>query len=449
MFFLSIRFWKNFLANPKDSLDSLKNSQSRVIYPLLKFVTFVRIVFAEYFMNHCITRASAVAFALLLTLIPLLICTSFMLTKVMDVRLPIMEKVVAFFLPFAPQAILSSLSTFLANAQKIRGLGIGALIIVTLGLFATVEQSLNTIWKVMQARSFFVRLRTFTMVVVYSPILFFASFQVRRSMAIDIKQFYIYSLDMLSFVLTSLAFVVFIWVVPNTKVKFKYAALGGCVSGILFEMERLWFSAYVSYNTQTLTIYGAFGIFVFFLVSLLLAACFILFGAEVAFVAQNFKPLLRAKRRWDRRISDFKTYISMRVMVDIIKSFMAKKRPPALSYFMRQYEMTDTQAQGILNALVKAEFLHVVADNGNGEEGYVPSQDFANIRIREIFDVIEDENRRIASTPDDCARKCIAAIIAGIKHRPSAPTDNLTFAQLIQDIDSGEMQAKKMAQLVS
>jgi membrane protein len=281
------------------------------------------------------------------------------------------------------------------------------------------------------------------MVMVYAPILFFASFQVRRNMGLDVKQFYIYSLDVLSFLLTSLAFTVFIWIVPNTKVRFKYAIIGGLVSGILFELEREWFSAYMSINAQTLTIYGAFGIFMFFLLSLFLAACFILFGAEVAFVCQNFKPLLRAKRRWDRRISDFKTYISLRIMVDAVKAFSCKKRPPALAYFMKKYEMTETQAEGIINFLVRSGFLHVV--NGGAREAYVPSRDFTQVRVREVLDAIEDENRRIPSTPDDSARNCIAVVIAGVKNRTVSPAEDPTFAKLIADIEAGEARFANMA----
>jgi DNA-binding IscR family transcriptional regulator len=185
----------------------------------------------------------------------------------------------------------------------------------------------------------------------------------------------------------------------------------------------------------------------FFLISLFLAACFILFGAEVAFVGQNFRPLLRATRRGDRRIGDFRTYISLRVMVDAITAFIGKKRPPALAYFMKKYEMTETQAQGIINSLVKAGFLHVVNGKTSVREAYVPTRDFARIRVREVLDIIEDDSRRVPSTPDDRARTCIAAVIAGVKRRPSSKTDDLTFAKLIADIESGEGHFEKMGGL--
>ncbi|HUI93213.1 MAG TPA: YhjD/YihY/BrkB family envelope integrity protein [Chitinivibrionales bacterium] len=442
MLLLSRKFWHDYRTNPQEALLSLSTNRRRISHAVLKFTVFVRITFSEYFMNHCVTRAGALAFALLLTLIPLLVCVSFMLTKVMEAPLPQLEKMVAFFLPFAPEAILSQVSVFFANAQKVKGLGIGVLIIVTLGMFGTVEEALNTIWKVTRSRSFFVRLRTFTMVMVYSPILFFASFRVRRSVMLDVKPVYIFSLDVLSFVLIVLAFAVFIWVVPNTRVRFRHALAGGIVAGILFQLERYFFSLYVSVNSQTFTIYGAFGLFLFFLISLFLASCFVLFGAETAFVAQNFRPLLRAKKRWERRISDYKTYFCLRVMIDTVAAFIRKRKPPTLSQFMKKYEMTETQAQGIVNTLVRAGFLHVLG--ANGKEAYVPTQDYAGIRLREILDSIEDENRRIPTTPDDFAKNYVAGLIAGVKERLPSQTDELTFEKLVFDIEDGEARAQRI-----
>ncbi len=445
MLLLTLKFWRDYRSNPKEALETLHSSRRRIVYPFLKFLVFVRITFAEYFQNHCITRASALAFALLLTLIPLLVCISLMMTKVMEVPLPQIEKVVAFFLPFAPRMVLSQLSIFFVNAQKVKGLGIAVLIIVTLSLFGTVEEALNTIWKVSRSRSFFVRLRTFTMVIVYSPILFFASFEVRRNMMPDVKLLYIFSLDILSFVLIALSFAVFIWVVPNTRVKFKEATIGGLVAGVLFELERYWFLAYVTLNSQTVTIYGAFGNFLFFLISLFFASCFILFGAEVAFVVQNFRPLLRAKRRWDRRISDYKTYISLRVMIDVVGAFLGRKKPPTLTHFMTKYEMTETQAAGIVNFLTRAGFIHIVGASGGGKDSFVPTRDFASVRLRDVVDVIEDENRGVPTTPDDFAKNYVAGLIAGVRDRPASRTDDLTFAKLVAEIDEGEKRFQKMS----
>jgi hypothetical protein len=104
--------------------------------------------------------------------------------------------------------------------------------------------------------------------------------------------------------------------------------------------------------------------------------------------------------------------------------------------------MTESQAQGIVNSLVRAGFLHVVGNSG--KESYVPTQDYAGIRLREILDSIEDENRRVPSSPDDFAKNYVAGLVAGVKQRRASQTDELTFERLVADIEEGEALSRKM-----
>jgi len=435
MFLFSRNFLHDFRFNPKQALESLKERKSRIMYPLVKFIIFWRIVFSEYFLNACITRASALAYALLLTLIPLLAVVAFMATSIMDIHAKQVESLLSHFLPFAPKTLLEHISSFFSNAKKLRGIGIFGFIIVSVGLFGLVEESLNTIWKVVHSRSFFVRLRSFTMVMVYSPILFFASFQIRRSVWLDLMSGYFFPIDIVPFLLTVLAFTVFIWFVPNTKVPFKSAILGGVVAGGLFELERHWFDSYVHLSLQAQSIYGAFGILLFFLVSLFLVSLFVLFGAEVAYVHQNFPPLVRAKTRWDRRVGDYRMYFALRIMIDAIASFYFKKSPPTLLQIMKKFEMTETQAQGIIKSLMRSGFLHVLG----GKDAYVPTRDFSQTLVVEVVDAIEDEGRKIAVSPDDYTKNFIGKFIAKTKCRNT--TDgygDLTFEKLVLELEQGE-----------
>jgi membrane protein len=437
MFIFSRNFLHDFRFSPKQALESLKERKSHIVYPIVKFIFFWRIVFSEYFLNSCITRASALAYALLLTLIPLLAVVAFMAASIMDIHPKQVEAALSHFLPFAPKTVLEYISSFFSNAKKLRGIGIFGFVIVSVGLFGLVEESLNTIWKVVRSRSFFVRLRSFTMVMVYSPVLFFASFQIRRSVWLDLMSGYFFPVDIVPFLLTVLAFTVFIWFVPNTKVPFKSAFLGGIIAGGLFELERHWFDSYVHLSMQAQSIYGAFGILLFFLVSLFLISLFVLFGAEVAYVHQYFAPLLRAKTRWGRRVGDYRTYFSLRIMIDAVTSFYFKKNPPTLSELMRKYEMTEMQAQGILKSLIRNGFLYLVG----GKDAYVPTRDFSATRVVDVMEVIEDEGRKIAVTPDDYTKDFLGKFIVNTKcGRMSDAWSELTFERLLLDLDKGEKQ---------
>jgi hypothetical protein len=67
------------------------------------------------------------------------------------------------------------------------------------------------------------------------------------------------------------------------------------------------------------------------------------------------------------------------------------------------------------------------------------------VRLREVLDVVEDENRGVPSTPDDFAKNYVAGLIAGVRQRPASQTDDLTFEKLVAEIDEGEKRLQKMS----
>jgi membrane protein len=444
MYLFTKKFWNDIRNDPREAVDSLKTQQSRFWYRLVRIVIFWRIVFAEYALNHCITRASALAFGLLLTLIPLVVSAALMLAGVVDVQAKQVEHLFGTLLPFAPETVLNYLSTFYINARKLRGPGIAVLVIVAIGLFGVAEGSFNTIWKVSRPRSFFVRLITFTMVMVYSPILIFLSIWIRHSKWFAPASEHFFPIDILPFLLMVLAFTSLILFAPHTKVKFYSALLGGLIAGLLFEAEREGFGMYVQLTFQTQTIYGTLGILPIFLVSLFVVSLFILFGAEVAYVHQNFRPLLRAQRRWDRRIGDYKTYLIFRMVVDAISAFIRKNDPPSISYYIGKYELTEPQALGLLKWLVHAKLLHCT----DGKEGYVPTRDFSKTPIGEVLDEIKAQDLRIPATPDDYTREFVASILNNYQKTARTTAEQITFETMIENLEKGEQRFSKVAAIV-
>lgn len=433
MYLFSKEFVKDFFANPGEALVHLKQHNSLFVYPLVRFVVFWRIVFSEYLRNQCITRASALAYAMLLTLIPLVTSATYMVAGFMDVQPGQVRSFFALLLPFAPSTLLEYLTSFFINAQQIRGIGLLVLIVVAAGLFGGIEAAFNGIWKVARSRSFFIRLRAFTMVMVYAPVLFLLSFQFRRSAWFDFVSGYFLPLDIVPFLLIVLAFSSIIWFVPTTRVNLKAAFLGGAIAGILFELERRGFSRFVQYSFQTKTIYGTLWILPLFLASLFLIALIILLGAQVAYVHQNFNALLRTQKRWDRRISDYKTYVTMRIMIDCVAAFMKKQKLPTVRFFSSTYEITDAQAMGIVTWLIHEGLLHAVG--APSTSGFIPTRDFSQTPVRDVITLIENQGRKISAFPDDAARQRLARIITALPEGSTGAEAHITFAQLINQTD--------------
>ncbi|HEX3020404.1 MAG TPA: YhjD/YihY/BrkB family envelope integrity protein [Chitinispirillaceae bacterium] len=434
---LKSKYLYDFFNNPAELLILLRHRRKKISFFLTNILLFFRVWISEFSLNHCIARASSIAYALLLTLIPLVVTAAFMLASLTEINSRQVQTLFSLFLPFAPDVILSYLSTFFENAKQLRGVGIIVLILVSMGLFGTFEESLNAIWKVHSSRSFFIRLRTFTMVVIYSPILFFASIQFRRSIASNFDFTGYFILDFIPFFLMILAFSTLIWFVPNTKVKLRSAFFGGLISAVLFEVERRSFSTFVQFSMQTKTMYGALWILPLFLISLFFVALFILIGAQFAYVIQNFRPLLRAKRRWDRRVGDYKTYFTFRFFVDCLSSFAHKKTPPSIELLSRKYDLTEQQTSGIVKWLVHENFLHQVG----GTEAFVPTQNFSVVPVRGVLEAIDNQNRKIPITPDDFTRDYVDTLIKQLGKSDSSQLDALTFGEMLEEIQRGEKQA--------
>lgn len=444
MYLFTRKFWNDLRLDPREAVDSLKNQKSRFWYQCIKCILFLRIVFAEYAINHCITRASALAFALLLTLIPLVVTAALMLAGLVDVQPKQVENFFGTLLPFAPETVLNYISTFYMNARSLRGWSLAIFIVVAIGLFGVAEESFNTIWKVVRQRSFFARLRSFTMVMVYSPILFALSFFLRHSKWIDLAANHFYPIDILPFLLMALAFTSLIWLLPNTRVSFKSALIGGLTAAVLFEAERRGFGMYVKMSIHMQTIYGTLGIMPLFLLSLFVVCLFVLFGAEIAYVLQNFRPLLRAQKRWDRRVSDYKTYLTFRMFIDAVAAFSRKHPPPNLAFFTKRYELTEPQACGILNWLVHAKFLH----STGGGDAYVPTRDFSKVPISEVLNEIQAQDLRITAIPDDYTREFVTSLFNNNRLAVRTPAEQITFEDMIRNCEEGEKKFSAVSALM-
>jgi len=87
--------------------------------------------------------------------------------------------------------------------------------------------------------------------------------------------------------------------------------------------------------------------------------------------------------------------------------------------FMQKYEMTETQAQGIVNSLIRSGFLHAVNSNGGGKDAYVPNPRFLlGCACGRCLDVVEDENRGVPPLRTISPRTTWAGLIAGVRQRP-------------------------------
>jgi len=196
----------------------------------------------------------------------------------MEVPLPAVEKVVAFFLPFAPQSVLAQLSVFFANAQKIKGLGIRGSYNCYLELSARGRSAQHHLESGPVYARFFVEAPH---VHQWSWCTAPYSFRVLRGAAqrkcLMSSWSIFFRLDILfvsAYRSGVYRFLSGLFPTPKSVQEGRDRRVWW--AGVLFELERYWSPPTLTLNAQTVTIYGAFGILsVLFLFRCSFASCFI------------------------------------------------------------------------------------------------------------------------------------------------------------------------------
>ncbi|GAA3542963.1 virulence factor BrkB family protein [Zobellella aerophila] len=235
--------------------------------------------------------AGYLAYITLLSLVPLVSVVFAMMSAFpmfAELRDSLQNFVFANFVPTAGEVVKQHIQGFVDNATGMTAIGVTALAVTAMMLISTIEQSFNHIWRVTNKRRWSVAFSTYWMILTLGPILVGTSLAV-SSYVISLGIFEGESffgvgallLHLLPFLLSTLMFLVFYMVVPNTRVRFGHAICGALVAALLFELAKRAFAFYITQFPSYQVIYGALAaipiLFVWVYVSWLVA----LLGAEL------------------------------------------------------------------------------------------------------------------------------------------------------------------------
>jgi len=273
------------------SLPALK----RYTFGLLRLVWRIINRFVE---DKCIQRASALGYASLLAIVPLValgfsIFTSFQAFDVVagNVRNAMLD----YLLPTSQLAVQDYLGQVADKATALSIFGILGLLFTATALLNTMEEAFNDIWRISRARSWMSKFVTFWSVLTLSPILIGASLTITSYfVALPVIRDVAEGASivgqipfLLPWLISSTAMTALYMVLPNTSVPFRYAVIGGLGAGALFEMTKLGFAFYITELANYEKLYGALGTLPVFLIWLYLIWVVVLIGAEVVFCLQH------------------------------------------------------------------------------------------------------------------------------------------------------------------
>lgn len=388
-------------------------------------------------------RASALAFTTLLSLIPLIAALSQVLKAYFSQVFPQLkvhlDTLLNLLLPYQSAQITYQITRAAENAAALSTFGTLIFLIVSFRLFMAVERTMNITWKVEAARTYRQKLRAFTMLFFWGPIVIGLS--IATSSAIEVSPFVGKMLAnefvqlLIEIGTFFLAFTMLFWLVPATRVRIRSAALGAGVTTALFELVRAGLGLYSKWLFEGTmnVIYGTLGLFVIFLMSLEIMWIVILLGVEISFVHQNFGAILRESTR---RLTDdprFDVHFGLLALGRIVKRYQCRQPAPRTEELADELDATDGQMRAILRRLEEA---NIVLELQGPACGWMPAADPDGIRLEEVVRELERGGRRKVPTRtgDTVAADAVRTLLGSLDESTASALGERTLGELVREM---------------
>lgn len=198
------------------------------------------------------------------------------------------------------EELTAQLIGFVDNVQGglLAGAGLILLIYTTVSMIKKVEDSLNYIWRVDSARGFVARFGEYLSIVLVGPLLMVtalgliatASSNTLVDRILEVEPFGATAVmigQLMPYILVSLVFALAYWFIPNTRVRFPSALVGGLIGGVLWATSGVLFASFVATSTRNVDIYASFAVIIIALMWLYISWLILLIGAQASFYFQH------------------------------------------------------------------------------------------------------------------------------------------------------------------
>ena len=358
-------------------------------------------VVRDLFQGQLSLRAMSLVFTTVIGFFPLLALT-FAVLKSLGVHNAMEPTLLALLQPLGERAneLTSDVLSYVDNLQVelIRITSVGILIYIVLDMMLKIESSFNYIWAVKQGRSWSSRVSEYLFAVIVSPLLLFLSISITSYVNTNFFERFLEGLIyggvllelsalVAPILLMSLAFAFAYSFLPNTKVQFSSAFIGGFVTTLIWKLMDSVFqgffvtsareSIYLAFATPIATI---FFIYIGWLVALV--------GSNIAFYHQNPGKTRTGREKLSLSISQ-QEQLGLAIAMTIIRRFSAGEEPLTQDQLAAELHCSGLAVENALGNLQQIDLIRTTSDN---PARYLPTRTVADCTIVEIWQALRKLN---------------------------------------------------------
>jgi len=266
--------------------------------------------------------------------------------------------------------------------------GMILLVFIAISMLSRVEETFNDIWGVARGRNWLWRIVLYWTTITLGPLLLVAAVGLAGSAHLQttkavLGQTVLGNLffEFIPLVVLWFTFTLVYLLVPNTKVKFSAALVGGIVTGTLWHLNNVFAYLYVSRFVTNSKIYGSLGLLPVFMVGLYMSWLILLFGAQIAYAFQNRAAYLQDKLA-DNVNQRGREFVALRLMTCLGQRFQNALPPATVGEMSAELAVPSRLTQQVLRTLANARLVTEVA---GAENCYLPARPLETINAHDIL----------------------------------------------------------------
>lgn len=371
-------------------------------------------------------RAATLSYWTLVTIVPVFVLVAAALEAYdSDNAAAVRELVFSTILAGAVREVGTALDGWIAevNLAGLGAIGVLTVLLTSSRIWFSVEDAYNALWNTRSRRSLAMRMVLFYATFTVIPLLLGAGWTLSQRVALDLDAGVRERL--VSLVLTTLAFVGAIRTLPDTRVRWGPAIVGGTASALGFELAKTGFNAYVSLvgaGDLSARIYGSLGLVPVFLLWLFLVWNIVLLGVELAWVAQRQDELVDAEER--RLTGESATSRHADALFALQCLVVVAERFARGAGATSEVEVTRGLSSDPVYVRAALENLEAVGILAESDLGYLPARPLERLTVREVVAAYREHTRPPSAT-DAPGAAVVAALLAPEVRSLQAPVATL------------------------
>ena len=347
--------------------------------------------------------------------------------------------------------VASKIVEFVGNIRfgTIGATAMAGLLFVAISLLRTVEAAFNDIWGVAKGRSWFMSIVLYWAVITLGPVFVLLAkganyLRYLPSLSVTgggwdrtflgqvlLSLSWVFPLLLMGFAFAAL----YLWM-PNTRVQWQAALVGGLTASALWTANG---HLAAFYNARMITysaIYGSLGIVPLFLVGMYFSWTILLLGAQTSYVFQHRRAYLQERRAGSVH-QQGREFAALRVMTHLGERFLNHEKPATAAQIASRFAIPPKLVADILNSLIAAK---LVVEVTGPETAYTPARPLTRITPRDVLRALRAGQGHDLLTNHDHARPHVRAEFDSILAAEDARATGLTIEVLAKRaIDSAAL----------